>query len=54
MINLSRSSGGGREEGWFLTSEVLLNHHVDILCRERAALALYVRSACLPFFIFAF
>lgn len=46
--------GERREEGWFLIFEVLLNHEVDILFREHAVFILYVGSAFLAFFIFAF
>lgn len=45
---LSRSSGGGREEGWLLASEVLLNHRADILFRECACHASFLRGICMP------
>lgn len=54
MLPFQEFWGQGREEGCFLIREVLLNHYAGIFFREHAVFTLYVGSAFLTFFIFAF
>lgn len=56
MINSASPGvlGTGRQEGWFLIFEVVLNQDMDILFREQhAAFTLSVESAFLTVFSFA-